>query len=86
MAIFMLKAAKSFRRGSVARDRDDVLDPKQYGLPPHALSNTVSEAPVLSLDMAHAPAVRAFLADRQEDMLHRQAALARAVMLARQVC
>lgn len=70
MAIFMLKAAKSFRRG----------------LPPHALSNTVTEAQVLSFDMAHAPAVRAFLADHQEGLARRQAALARAVMLARQVC
>lgn len=38
------------------------------------------------LDTTHAPAVRAFLADRQEGMFDRQTALARAVMLARRVC
>lgn len=86
MAIFMLKAARRFRRGTVARDRDEVVDLTHYALAPQARSNTATEAPIIPLDIAHAPAVRAFLADRQEGMLHRQAALARAVMLARQVC
>ena len=40
----------------------------------------------LPFDLAHAPAVRAFLADRQDDIAHLQTALARTVMLARQVC
>lgn len=45
--------------------------------------NSVIDTPV---DAAYAPAVRAFLADRQDGMSRHQMALARAVMLARRVC
>lgn len=43
-------------------------------------------APEPPLDTTHAPAVRAFLADRLDGLADEQTALARAVLLARRVC
>lgn len=86
MAILLAKAGQNFRRGSVARDQGRVLDLMHHEVSAPVLCHTDGTALELPVDAAHAPAVRAFLADRQEGMTGRQAALARAVLLARLVC
>lgn len=86
MATFKRETVISFQRGSATPDREAPLDQQCFGMLPRDRSDRGATATILSFDTAHAPAVRAFLADVQDGMAARQTALAQAVMLARQVC
>lgn len=86
MAIFLREAGQIFRRGTAVPERDRALDLKPRDVESRRHRDADGAEAELPLDDTHAPAVRAFLADYQEGMTGRQAALARAVLLARLVC
>lgn len=89
MASIWRNKANSTRPVAIGPAADDLL-----AAPPSGGRNLTRKAPTVvrlvppepPLDTLHAPAVRAFLADRLDGMTDQQRALARAVSLARQVC